>query len=120
MNSTKIRSHTVVVWYRVVVTLGAWIDAVLDNASVEFLVLFFDQMHCFTVGNPPERGASYWPTEIPKTCAEGGFLITGLEMRMCSRACDSDGRETEKHHGIETLQTIRLKTDGSEECNGIP
>ena len=82
MNSTKIRSHTVVVWYRVVVTLGAWIDAVLDNASVEFLVLFFDQMHCFTVGNPPERGASYWPTEIPKTCVEGGFLITGLEMRI--------------------------------------
>ena len=46
---------------------------------MELLVLLFDQMHRFTVGNPPEGGTNYRSAEIPKTYVKGDYLITGLE-----------------------------------------
>ena len=37
---------------------------------MELLVLFFDQVHRFAVGDSPERRTNYWPTEVPKTYVE--------------------------------------------------
>lgn len=65
----KSQRRTVEIWNRIVETLSTWIDTLLNNPSMELLILLFDQMHRFAVGNAPERGTNYWSTEVPKTCA---------------------------------------------------